>query len=66
MGDKSRHIAITTLRRLGRTALRFAITGLVFATCLWLMSLYLGLPVPSPSELLDKFKNVSRLADILS
>jgi hypothetical protein len=30
------------------------------------MSRYLGLPVPDPTELLDKFKNVSKLAEILS
>jgi hypothetical protein len=66
MGQKVSRLLLTALRGLGRTALRVAITSLIFATCLWLMSLYLGLPVPSPSELLDRFKNVSRLADILS
>jgi hypothetical protein len=54
------------LRQLGRMALRALITGLVVITCLTVMSRVLGLPVPGPSELLDKFKNVTRLAEILS
>jgi hypothetical protein len=54
------------LRQLGRTALRVVITCLIFMLSLTVMSRYLGLPVPDPTELLDKFKNVSKLAEILS
>ncbi len=61
-----RRLIFITLRQLGRTALRVVITCLIFMVCLTVMSRYLGLPVPDPTELLDKFKNVSKLAEILS
>jgi hypothetical protein len=54
------------LHQLGRTALRVVITCLIFMICLTVMSRYLGLPVPDPTELLDKFKDVSKLSEILS
>jgi hypothetical protein len=59
-------IFLTHLRQLSRIALRVVITCLIFMTCLTVMSRYMGLPVPDPLELLDKFKDVSRLAEILS
>jgi hypothetical protein len=46
--------------------MRVIITGLIFTTCLMVASSYLGLPVPSPSELLDKIKGVSQLSEVLS
>lgn len=46
--------------------LRAIITGLVFTICAMVMLHYLGLPVPSPSELLDKFEGLARLAKGLS
>ena len=56
----------TFLHKLCLAVLRAIITGLVFATCAMVMLNYLGLPVPGPSELLDKFEDLSRLAEILS
>jgi phosphate/sulfate permease len=66
MRDGMKRFISTTLRQLCQTLLRVMLTGLVFAACAWALSLYLGLPVPSPSDLLEKFKDVSRLAEILS
>lgn len=66
MQPKMSRLILMPLRHLGRMALRIIITGLIFMTCLTVASRYLGLPVPSPSELLDKFKDVSRLSEILS
>ena len=54
------------LRRLYGIGLRIIITGLIFTTCLVVASSFLGLPVPSPSELLDNIKNVSKLSEVLS
>lgn len=56
----------TCLRSLFRSGLRVIITCLIFTTCLMVASRYLGLPVPSPSELLDKIKSVSQLSEVLS
>lgn len=53
------------LRRTGFAAVRLIIAGLIFVAC-WAAMAYAGAPVPGPSELLDKLKGVSRLADILS
>ena len=66
MPQRIDRLILIPLRHLCRMALRVVITGLIVMTCLMVMSRALGLPVPGPSELLDKFKNVSRLADILS
>lgn len=49
-----------------RAALRAVITGLIFATCLTAALAYLGVPLPSLSELLERFESVSQLAKILS
>ncbi len=57
--------ASAVLRRAGLAAMRLVIACMIVVACLAAMN-YMGLPVPGPSELLDKFKGVSRLADILS
>ena len=66
MRDRLIRLLSTTARRLCRAALRVVLTGIVFALCLAAASVYLGLPVPGPQELLEKFESVSELADILS
>lgn len=66
MHPKMSRLVFKPLRQLGRMALRIFITGLVSIICYMLVARALGLPVLSPSELIDKFKNVSRLAEILS
>lgn len=53
-------------RRLCRAALRAFVTGLIFAVCFAAALRIMGVPVPGPSELMDKFESVSRLAEILS
>ena len=54
------------LGRLCFAVLRAIITGLVFTTGAMLMLHFLGVPVPGPSELLDKFEALGELANILS
>ncbi|HEX8146798.1 MAG TPA: hypothetical protein VF591_06435 [Pyrinomonadaceae bacterium] len=49
-----------------RAALRAVVTGLIFTTCLAAAAAYLGVPLPSPSELLERFESVSQLSRILS
>jgi hypothetical protein len=66
MRHKMGRFLMPLLRQLGRMALRVLITGLIVIVGLTVMSRALGLPILSPSELLDKFKNVSRLGEILS
>ena len=66
MQPRMSRLILTPLRHLSRMALRIVITGLIVMACLTVMSRALGLPVPDPSELLDKFKNISRLSEILS
>jgi hypothetical protein len=66
MQPRMSRLVLTPLRHLSRLALRIIITGLIVMTCLMVMSRVLGLPVPDPTELLDKFKDVSRLSEILS
>lgn len=48
------------------SVVRAVITSLVFATGVLIASYYLGVPIPSPYELIDKFDGVARLADVLS
>ncbi|HKQ51992.1 MAG TPA: hypothetical protein VJT74_06475 [Pyrinomonadaceae bacterium] len=57
--------ASVILRRVWPAAARFVIACLIISAC-WAAMFYAGLPVPAPAEVLDKFKGVSRLADILS
>ena len=66
MEQRMRRLFFTFLRRLGRMTLKVIVTCLLFTISLAVMSRYLGLPVPDPVELLDKFKDVSRLGEILS
>ena len=66
MRDRMIRLLSITARRLCRAALRAVLTGLVFALCLAAASASLGLPVPGPQELLERFESVSHLADILS
>lgn len=49
-----------------RAALRAVITVLIFLTCMTAALACLGVPLPSPSELLERFESVSQLAKILS
>ncbi len=55
-----------SLRKLCIAVLRAIITGLVFISFTMVMLHYLGVSVPAPSELLDKFEDLGRLARILS
>ena len=57
--------ASVIMRRAGLSFARLVIACLIIAAC-WAAMYSAGLPVPSPAELMDKFKGVSRLADILS
>ncbi|MGH9942555.1 MAG: hypothetical protein ACRD9R_09410 [Pyrinomonadaceae bacterium] len=61
-----RRFLLTATRVLGRALLRAAVTGVVFILCLLAAARYTGQPVPTPSELLERFESVSRLAEILS
>jgi hypothetical protein len=56
----------TCLRGFSRTGLRIVITGLIFTTCLMVASRFMDVPVPSPSELLETIKDVSKLSEVLS
>ena len=53
-------------RLIGRALLRAVATGLIFLICLVLALRYLGLPVPSLSDVLHRCESVAELADILS
>lgn len=64
-------------RRLVRSAGRFvsqlclatvraAVTSLVFTTGVMAMLYWLGVPIPGPADVLEKFEALGRLADILS
>jgi hypothetical protein len=66
MGYRIFHILSIVIRRLFSAALRTVITGLVFTICLMLTLRYMGVPVPSPSELLERFEGLAKLAEILS
>ncbi len=54
------------LSQLFLAVLRVVITGVVFSAGVMVMLYYLGVPVPGPAELLDKFGALGRLVDILS
>lgn len=56
----------TLMSRVCLAILRAIIAGVVFTTCMMVVLHYLGVPVPGPSELIDKFESVGRLANILS
>jgi hypothetical protein len=54
------------LHYLGRTIARIVITTFVVSTCLVLTLRCLGIPVPTPYQLLHDFAGLSKLAKILS
>ena len=66
MSLRIRRLLLQTARLLCRTLLRAAATGLIFFCCLMLAARYLGLPVPSLSDVLDRCKSVAELARVLS
>jgi hypothetical protein len=66
MPHKMMPLVSKILGQIARFALRVLVGGTIFMICLTLMSRYLGLPVPDPVELLDKFKDVTKLAEFLS
>ena len=53
-------------RYICRAVLRAVVMGLIFTTCLLFALAYLGVPLPSLDELLERFESVSQLAKILS
>ena len=59
-------ISAALLRQVVRVVARTVFVGLLFTTCLVLTLRYLGIPVPSPYELLHDFEGLSKLAKILS
>ena len=56
----------TPARRLLRGLLRTVLTSLIFAVCFAAALRLMGVPLPGPEELLEKFESVSRLAEMLS
>lgn len=66
MQNRPARLCAALARTACRAALRAAIAGLIFTTCLWATLSYLGLPVPDPYEMLERLGSVSRLAEILS
>jgi len=59
-------IVTEVLRQLFCILARVVIVGLLFITCLVLTLRYLGIPVPSPYDLLHDFEGLSKLSKILS
>jgi hypothetical protein len=59
-------LAAALARLVWRAALRAVVTGLIFAACLMFARAFLGVPLPSLDELLERFESVSQLAKILS
>lgn len=66
MRSRLLRLVATFLGKVCLAVLRAIITALVFTTCAMAMLHFLGVPVPSPSELLDKFGDLTRLAKSLS
>jgi hypothetical protein len=56
----------TFLSDLCLAALRIVVTCVVFTTCMMVVLHYMGVPMPGPAELLDKFTDLDRLTSILS
>jgi hypothetical protein len=61
-----RRILAAVCRQIIQVALRVLVTFLVFGVCLMATLRYLGIPLPSPNQLLDSLEGVSELAKILS
>ena len=59
-------LAAALVRFACRAVLRAVVTGLIFTACLLFALAYLGVPLPGPDELLERFESVSQLARILS
>jgi hypothetical protein len=59
-------LAAALVRHVCRAALRALVTALVFMTCTLAALSYMGVPLPSLEEVLERFESVSRLAQILS
>ena len=59
-------LAAALARLVWRAVLRAVVTGLVFATCLLAAAAYLGVPLPSLDDVLERFESVSQLSRILS
>ena len=59
-------LAAALARLVWRAVLWVVVTGLVFTTCLLFALAYLGVPLPSLGEVLERFESVSQLARILS
>ena len=58
-------LAAALARLVWRAVLRAAVAGLIFAACLMFALAYLGVPLPGPDGMLERFEGVSRLAKIL-
>ena len=59
-------LVATFLSNLCLAVLRVIVTCVVFATCVMVLLHYSGVPLPWPSELLDRFGALGRLTRILS
>ncbi len=66
MSYRLRRVFVTLVRRVCRAALRAFITALVFAACALAALSYMGVPLPDPDEVLERFESISQLARILS
>ena len=53
-------------RALISSVLRTAFTTIIFVVSSLITMKYLGIPIPGPHEIINKFEGVARLADILS
>ena len=65
MRQRSARLATALLRHFCRAALRAAVTGLIFTTCLLASLAYLGVPLPDAYEMLKRVESVSQLAEAI-
>lgn len=61
-----RGVLVAVCRHIIQVALKVLVTMLVFGVCLTVTLRYLGIPIPSPYQLLESLEGVSELAKILS
>ena len=59
-------LVATFMSKVCLAVLRIVIAGIVFTCCGMVMLHFLGLPVKVPSEVVDTFESLGRLARILS
>ena len=59
-------LALALVRHVCRAALRAFVAVLVFTACALAALSYMGVPLPDPEELLERFESISQLARILS